>query len=77
VHPVWRRLEAARAPRWTAAALASFLSMGRERGVGEELAAMKRNGKTALGGGPHRGVVGGGAVLVNANAEERPRSPVT
>jgi hypothetical protein len=55
-----------------------FLKHGeRERGVGEELAAMKRNGKTALGGGPHRGVVGGGAVLVNANAEERPRSPVT
>jgi hypothetical protein len=48
-----------------------------ERGAGEELVATKRNGKTTLGGGPHQGMVGGGAVSVNAGAEEQPRSSAT
>jgi hypothetical protein len=37
---------------------------------------MKKNRKTMLGGGPHRGMAGGGAVSVNPVGEERPRSPV-
>jgi hypothetical protein len=42
--------------------------------VGKELATTKRNGKRTAGGGPHRGMVGCGAVSVNAGAEEWHRS---